>query len=282
MSSRARRPVLTLPSSSASLAREEEGALLRDAGRGDGEALLRLVEAHFRYVVAIARRYRGWGLPMGDLLQEGTLGLIEAVHRFRPDHGTRLSTYAVWRIRSAIQNYALRSWSLVRLGSSNTQRMLALRLRRISVSMITSDGIGSSADPDERWDVALARRFSTTVAEVSRLAARMRAPDCSLDLPGAAGASGRALADDAPTPEEALAEKSEKQLISSALVAAIVSLPPREQLVIRRRYFDEVRQTFETIGRELGVSKDRARQLEVRALAKLADLLRPALAEVRS
>jgi RNA polymerase sigma-32 factor len=264
------------------LAREEEGALLRDAGQGDAEALLRLVEAHFRYVVAIARRYRGWGLPMGDLLQEGTLGLIEAVHRFRPEHGTRLSTYAVWRIRSAIQNYALRSWSLVRLGSSNTQRMLALRLRRISTVMTTADGAGSAAGPDERWDVALARRFSTTAAEVSRLAARMRAPDCSLDLPNAAGAPVRVLADDAPTPEEALAEKSEKQMIRAALAAAIVSLPPREQLVIRRRYFDEVRQTFETIGRELGVSKDRARQLEVRALAKLADLLRPTLAEVRS
>ncbi len=148
--------------------------------------------------------------------------------------------------------------------------------------MTTPGGAGSPADPDERWDIALARRFSTTAAEVSRLAARMRAPDCSLDLPNAVDAPVRVLADDAPTPEEALAEKSEKQLISTALVAAIVSLPPREQLVIRRRYFDEVRQTFETIGRELGVSKDRARQLEVRALARLADLLRPALAEVRS
>lgn len=282
MSSRSHPRPLTLPSSSVPLQREEEGDLLREAGRGDDQALLRLIEAHFRYVVAISRRYRGWGVPMSDLLQEGTLGLIEAVHRFRPEHGTRLSTYAVWRIRAAIQNYALRSWSLVRLGSSNTQRMLALKLRRMTAGVMPPDGAESSTAADERWDVGIARRFSTTAAEVSRLAARMMAPDCSLDLPTTTSTAATTIADDAPTPEEALAQNSESQWLSTVLAAAIERLSPREQLVIRRRYFEEVRQTFEAIGRELGVSKDRARQLEARARAKLAELLQPTLPEARS
>lgn len=229
----------------------------------------RLVASHLRFVVKIARSYRGWGLPMSDLVQEGTLGLVQAVRRFDPDRGVRLSTYAAWPVRAAIQEAVLRSWSVVRLGTSNAQKMLALKLKRMMAGM-------SSDQRDLPEDVAagMAARFGVSVAEAVAVARRMAGVDRSLDQPaGSAPSALDAIASPAPSPEAAVAAASEQRHLAGTLAAALATLPLREQVVIRRRYLAEARATFSAIGVELGVSKDRVRQLEAKALGKLRALL---------
>lgn len=259
------------------LEREQEIELARRAEAGDGEALHRLVASHLRYVIKIARGYRGWGLPMSDLIQEGTLGLIQAISRFDPDRGARLSTYATWSIRAAIQDHVLQSWSMVRLGTTNAQKMLAFALRRKA-----ADWTRNEADSGDDRLARLARRFNSSATEVARIARRMAGRDGSLDQIGAAGrALIDRLASELPSPEQWLAQASEQRYLGEAVRRALAKLTPREQLVIRKRYFEEAKHTFEAIGRDLGVSKDRVRQLEAAALAKLEPLLRPALAAIR-
>ena len=264
------------------LGRDEERELARRAEAGDADAAGRLIASHLRFVIKIARRYRGSGLPMSDLIQEGTVGLIRAVRRFNPDRGVRLSTYAMWWIRSAIQDHVMHSWSLVRMGTTNAQKALILRLRQV-----TAEFIGGAEGLSDEITARLAKSFGATANEVATLARRLAGGDWSLDQP-MAGPDGDqrtwmdCLTSDAPTPEQAVAEASERRFVSEIVGKALAMLPPREQLVIRKRYFEDVRQTFEAIGRELGVSKDRVRQLETRALAKLRELLQPALAGNRS
>ena len=264
------------------LGRDEERELARRAEAGDADAAGRLIASHLRFVIKIARRYRGSGLPMSDLIQEGTVGLIRAVRRFNPDRGVRLSTYAMWWIRSAIQDHVMHSWSLVRMGTTNAQKAMILRLRQV-----TAELIGGAEGLSDEITARLAKSFGATANEVATLARRLAGGDWSLDQP-MAGPDGDqrtwmdCLTSDAPTPEQAVAEASERRFVSEIVGKALAMLPPREQLVIRKRYFEDVRQTFEAIGRELGVSKDRVRQLETRALAKLRELLQPALAGNRS
>ena len=266
------------------LGRDEERELARRAEAGDADAAGRLIASPLRFVIKLARRYRGSGLPMSDLIQEGTVGLIRAVRRFNPDRGVRLSTYAMWWIRSAIQDHVMHSWSLVRMGTTNAQKALILRLRQV-----TAELIGGAEGLSDEITARLAKSFGATANEVATLARRLAGGDWSLDQPMAGpGGDGDqrtwmdCLTSDAPTPEQAVAEANERRFVSDIVGKALAMLPPREQLVIRKRYFEEVRQTFEAIGRELGVSKDRVRQLETRALAKLRDLLQPALAGIRS
>jgi len=259
------------------LDRDEEQRLARRAGNGDGEAAHRLVASHLRFVIKIARTYRDSGLPMSDLVQEGTVGLIHAVRRFNPDRGVRLSTYAMWWIRAAMQDHAVRSWSLVRIGTTNAQKAMFLRLRQMTAEFI--DGAGELSD---ELTTRMARGFGTTAAEVRALARRIAAGDVSLDQPFFSGDDRHTLADtlasDAPTPEDHAAETSERHFLGEMLDKALAMLPPREELIIRMRYFEDVRHTFEAIGHEIGLSKDRVRQLEAQALERLRDLLQPALA----
>lgn len=246
---------------------ERELALRAEAG--DTEALNRLVASHLRLVIKTARSYRGWGLPMSDLIQEGTLGLIQAVRRFDPDRGVRLSSYAIWSVRAAIQESVLRSWSVVRLGTSNAQKGIAFRLRRI----MNAVGQENNEISD---DVAagVAARFGVTVTEVVEIARRMTCGDRSLDAAsGAAGSPLDRLPSPEPSPESVAVVASERRYVSEALGAALQRLSLREQLVIRQRYLAEARQTFEAIGRDIGVSKDRVRQLEAKALEKLREIL---------
>ncbi len=259
------------------LGREEESRLARRADAGDVDAARRLISSHLRMVIRIARSYRSSGLPMSDLVQEGTLGLIRAVRRFNPDRGVRLSTYAIWWIRAAIQDYVVHSWSLVRIGTTNTQKALFLRLRQVTAELI--DGAEGLSD---EIAAKLARGFDTTAVEVRALARRVAGGDWSLDqlIGGRDGEQTwmERLTSDAPTPEDTVVEASQRRFLTNLIDRALAMLPPREELIIRRRYFEEARQTFEAIGRDIGLSKDRVRQLEARALAKLRELLQPALA----
>ena len=266
------------------LERDEERRLAERALAGDLDAAGRLIVSHLRYVIKIARGYRSSGLPMSDLIQQGTIGLIQAVQRFNPDRDTRLSTYAGWWIRAAIQDHVVRSWSLVRTGTTNAQKALFLRLRQMKTELM--DGAEGLSD---EIVAKLARGFDTTTAEVINLARRLAGGgDQSLDEPAAGGGNSSGeerrsrldlLVCPQPNPEEVLVEASERRFVGDLIDRALALLPDRERFIIRQRYFEEARVTFEAIGRDIGLSKDRVRQLERAALDKLREALRPALSE---
>jgi RNA polymerase sigma-32 factor len=238
---------------------EEEDALSRRALAGDRDAEARLICSHLRFVLRMARAYRSYGLPLSDLVQEGTVALIQAVRRYDPNRGARLATFAMWSIRAALQQQIVSSWSLVRIGTTATQRTLFLRLRRLSAELKGSaDALG-----EEVLD-RLGARFGVAAPELAELAARAAGCDASLDAPGAL-----VPVEERPDPEQA----AEQKLWSALLARAVAMLPEREAAIIRGRYFGERALSFASLGRELGLSKDRVRQLEAKALDRLFSLV---------
>jgi RNA polymerase sigma-32 factor len=262
---------------SALLGKEEERELARRAGEGDEDAVERLVTSHLGFVVNMAKKYRRSGVPMPDLIQEGMVGLVQAVKKFNPDRDARLSTYAMWWIRAAMQDHIVRSWSLVRLSTTSAQKSLFLQLRRKTSELIE----GADALSDE-FAQRLADRFETTAADVANLARRISHRDMSLNVE-LSDVSGETWLDrlqsNDPNPEEQLADASERNAAQELLAMAIAKLPDREQFIIEHRYLREARQTFAAIGRDLNLSKDRVRQLEARALETLRSVLEPGLLE---
>lgn len=262
------------------LDRDEERDLARRAGAGDANAEQRLIASLQGFVVRTAKAYRRSGVPMPDLIQEGMVGLVQAVRRFNPEKDVRLATYAVWWIRAAMLDHIVRSWSLVRLSTTSAQKSLFLQLRRLSALIDGADAL--SDDIIQK----LADRFETTAADVRALARRVMYRDASLHQPIAAsdGASATLLDRlplDEPNVEEKLVMESERKLLADLTAFALAHLPAREQFIIRNRYFSEAKRTFDSIGRELNLSKDRVRQLEARALATLRDVLGQRLAQNR-
>ncbi len=261
------------------LSRAEEAALARRATQGDAVAASRLIVSHLRFVLHIARRYGSHGHPIGDLLQEGTVGLIEAVRRFNPDRDVQLSSYAVWWIRAAMQDYVIRSRSLVRIGTTAAQKSMFFTLRR---------RMGQLADGDwlsEDFIGALASRFNTSVAEVTNLARRIGQPDQSLDAAPVSGVGASLLdrlADDGPTPEDRVVAASESRWHRDRLATGLSKLPPRERFIIGRRFFAEPKPSRAALGAELGLSKERVRQLEARALERLREVFLAALESVET
>jgi RNA polymerase sigma-32 factor len=243
---------------------DQERELARRAAAGDAAAAERLIVCHLAVVIAIARRYGRLGLPVNDLIQEGTLGLIHAVRKFDPDRNARLATYAMWWIRAAIQDYVVRSWSLVRIGKTAAHKALFFSLKRTAAATRPGEHLA------EEVLSRLARRFKLPAAEVAGLAHRVSGTDQSLDLPVA----DRLVADQ-PSPEDIVAASGMTRLWGPLIDKALAMLPAREAAIIRDRHLAEAAKTFEAIGRELGLSKDRVRQLEKQALARLRDLLQP-------
>lgn len=241
------------------LSATEERDLFRRIRTGDRRARERLVLSQLRYVIRIAGRYRRHGCPLSDLIQEGTVGLLEAIKRFNPDRGTRLSTFAMWWIRAAIQDYVLRSGTAVRSVTTPRHR-----------TMYFSGGMAGLDEKRAETVRAFAKRFNTTVDDVRAFAQRVKAIDQPFD---AVQTDGRpladTLADSAPDPEKSLASKRERVAFIHRLRAAIPALTRRERHILRRRFLSEKRQSLTKIGKELGLSKERVRQLESRALQKL-------------
>lgn len=239
------------------LSAAEERELFQRLRRGDRRARERLLLSQLRYVIGIARRYRNHGCPLSDLIQEGVVGLLEAIKRFNPDKGVRLSTFAMWWVRAAIQDYVIRSRSIVRKATTPRHR-----------SMFFNRAL---ADVDAS-DVArrLAKRFNTTVGDVRSFSVRMRHHDRSLDEVASDGAPfGASLPDPAPDPETQLATKRERTALLERLRAALPLLTRRERHILRRRLLSDKRDSFAKIARDLGLSKERVRQLEHKALRKL-------------
>ena len=261
------------------LSRAEEAELARQAWEGDAQAASRLIVSHLRFVLHIARRYGRNGFPIGDLLQEGTVGLIEAVRRFNPDRDVQLSSYAVWWIRAAMQDYVIRSRSLVRIGTTAAQKSMFFTLRRRLSQLADGDWLS------EDFIGALASRFNTSVAEVTNLARRIGQPDQSLDEKPVSGFGASRLdqlADGGPTPEDQVAAASEQRLHRDCLATGLSKLPARERFIIGRRFFAEPKPSRAALGAELGLSKERVRQLEVRALERLREVFLAAIEPVET
>lgn len=255
------------------LSPEQETSLARAwLSGGDEDALHGLVASHFRLVISQAAQYaRRYGLSFADLMQEGHLGLMQAAGRFDCDRGVRFSTYAVWWIRAAIQDFVLRNCSVVRMATTTTDKRLFFNLRRLRARIASATGKIGSAERAE-----IASRLGVSLEAIEDMDARLSAVDQSIDLPidedGTTDWSDM-LVDERPSPEAVVAERLERQAQRRWVAEALARLPAREALIVRRRHLGERPQTLEQLGAELGVSKERVRQLEKRALAKLRELI---------
>jgi RNA polymerase sigma-32 factor len=251
------------------LLRDREFDLAR-RWREDAEvdALHDLVRAYTRLVVATAGRFRNYGLPMGDLVQEGNVGLMQAASRFEPDREVRFSTYAAWWIRSAMQDYILRNWSIVRTGTTAAQKSLFFNLRRLRAKI--EDASGRSLTHEGR--VTIAAELKVELGEVEAMETRLGAVDQSLNAPVSEGGEDDwqdFLSDNRPSPEDVVIGLRDSETRSRWLADALHELCPRERTIIAERRLREEGATLEELGRTLGVSKERVRQLEHRAMLKL-------------
>jgi RNA polymerase sigma-32 factor len=235
--------------------------------QGDTAALHRLVSSYARLVVSLAGRFRNYGLPSGDLIQEGNVGLMQAAARFEPQREVRFSTYATWWVRAAMQDYILRNWSIVRTGTTAAQKSLFFNLRRLRAK-IESSGKPLS-DSGRQW---IADHLKVPLHDVNEMELRFSAADQSLNAPlndASEDEWQEFLPDTAPNPEDVVIGLRDAKTRSQWLAEAIGGLSPREQTIIRQRRLMDETVTLEQLGKELGVSKERVRQLEQRAMGKL-------------
>jgi RNA polymerase sigma-32 factor len=259
------------------LTREEEQTLaIAWASHRDVRALHKIAHAHMRLVIALAARFRNYGLPMPDLIQEGHVGLLEAAARFEPEREVRFSTYATWWIRASIQDHILRNWSIVRGGTSSAQKALFFNLRRLRARITQAAGSGASLDAVYS-EIAVAVGVSKN--DVATMAARLSGPDTSLNAPlsdqDTGGASDRMdfLIDDKPRPDQVAEEQIDGDRRVRWLRQALSVLSDREVRIIRERRLQDDASTLESLGEKLGISKERVRQIENRALEKLKQAL---------
>ena len=236
---------------------------------GDEKALHELVRSYTRLVIAMASKFRNYGLPMGDLVQEGNIGLMQAAARFDPARELRFSTYATWWIRASIQDYVLRNWSIVRTGTTAAQKSLFFNLRRLRAKI---ERVKEQEGLDDKDRKAIAKKLNVKVKEVTAMESRLSGADQSLNV--RIGENGEdewqsLLADDRPNPEDIVIGMKDAQTRSAWLRTALGALDSREQKIIRDRHLTDETVTLEDLGKELGISKERVRQLESRAMDKL-------------
>ncbi len=253
------------------LEREEEHELaVRWKEDRDQQALHRITMAHMRLVISMASKFRNFGLSMGDLIQEGHIGLLEAAARFDPSREVRFSTYATWWIRASMQDYVLRNWSIVRGGTSSTQKALFFNLRRLRAKLAGNGEQLSSTDIHRQ----ISGTLGVSVADVANMDARLSGPDTSLNQPiteegGAAAERINFLPSDEPLPDEVVGETIDAERRSAWLKTALGALNERELKIIRERRLRDEGATLEVLGAKLGISKERVRQIENRAIEKL-------------
>ncbi len=235
----------------------------------DEKALHELVQSYTRLVISLAAKFKHYGLPMGDLIQEGNIGLMQAANRFDYKRDLRFSTYASWWIRSCIQDYVLRNWSIVRTGTTAAQKSLFFNLRRLR-AQIEGREEGQDLDDDGREEIA--KTLGVKVSEVRDMESRFNGGDQSLNV--RIGEDGEddwqsMLSDEGPNPEDVVTGIKDAETRSKWLNDALDKLSDREQLIIRERHLGQETVTLEELGKELGVSKERVRQLEARAMDKI-------------
>ena len=263
------------------LTAEEEGTLSRRwRDSEDLEAAHKLVTSHLRLVAKIAMGYRGYGLPLGELISEGNVGMMQAVKRFDPERGFRLATYAMWWIRAAIQEYILHSWSLVKMGTTAAQKKLFFNLRRLKGQMQAID----DGDLQPEQVAKIAHALDVPEQDVVSMNRRLTAPDHSLNAAVRADGEGEWqdwLVDDSESHETAIGEREELSGRKSLLANALKTLNDRERHILIERRLKENPTTLEDLSQQYNVSRERVRQIEVRAFEKLQKAMQTAIAEQR-
>jgi len=255
------------------LSRDREYRLARSwREEGDADSLQELIRAYTRLVVSLAAKFRNYGLPMSDLIQEGTLGLLQAASRFEPERNVRFSTYASWWIRSAMQDFILRNWSIVRTGTTAAHKTLFFNFRRLRARIEETSGLPF----DDAGRRAVAKELSVPLSDVSHMEGRLSVTDQSLNA--RVGDDGDTewqdqITDERLSPEDLVISFHDSATRSAWIEQALLELSQREQTIIRARRLSDDSATLEELGEALGVSKERVRQLEQRALMKMRDLL---------
>ncbi len=259
---------------SAELLDAETEASLARAWRdhADEQALHRLVTAYLRLAIAMAAKYRRYGAPMNDLIQEAGVGLMKAASKFDPDRGVRFSTYAVWWIKASIQDYVMRNWSLVRTGSTSAQKSLFFNMRRVRAKIESEIGLDGRDATSVEIQREIAAELGVPLRDVTMMEARLAGADFSLNAQQA-GEDGRewveTLEDDAPLAEERVSRDSDLERARGWLTDAFDALTPRERMIIAARKLADEPETLESLGTKLKLSKERVRQLEAQALRKM-------------
>jgi len=263
------------------LSPEEELSLAqRWRASEDTDAAHKLVTSHLRLVAKIAMGYRGYGLPIGELIGEGNVGMMQAVKRFDPDRGFRLATYAMWWIRAAIQEYILHSWSLVKMGTTAAQKKLFFNLRRIKGQMQAFE----DGDLQPEQVTKIARLLDVQEQDVVSMNRRLAAPDNSLNAPLRQEGEGEWqdwLVDDSDSQETVLAEREERTGRTALLSNALKTLNERERRILVERRLKDNPTTLEDLSREYNISRERVRQIEVRAFERLQKAMKQQVVERR-
>ncbi len=247
---------------------------------GDQKALHELIKSYTRLVVAMAAKFKHYGLPIGDLIQEGNVGLMLAANRFEPDRDVRFSTYATWWIRAQIQDYVLRNWSIVRTGTTSAQKSLFFNLRRLRAKI---DGAAAERGLTDEGRAQIAKALNVRLQDVVEMEGRMNGGDQSLNVTISDDGEEEyqsLLADTRPNPEDVVIGMKDAQSRSQWLNTALKALNERERNIIRERHLGYETVTLEDLGKKLGVSKERVRQIEARAMEKIRNSLTSQVANI--
>ncbi len=253
---------------------ETETALARAwRDHQDTAALHRLITAYMRLAISMASKFRRYGAPMNDLIQEASLGLMKAAEKFDPDRGVRFSTYAVWWIKASIQDHVMRNWSMVRTGSTSGQKALFFNLRRVQAKLEREAAAAGEKLDGHQLRERIANEIGVTLAEVEMMDGRLSGSDASLNATQAADEDGRewidALEDDSPQAAERVEEAHDQETLRGWIASAMADLNPRERYIVAERRLKDEPRTLESLGVEMGLSKERIRQLEAAAYGKL-------------
>jgi RNA polymerase sigma-32 factor len=253
--------------------------------RRDERALHRLITAYMRLAISMAAKFRRYGAPMNDLIQEASLGLMKAADKFDPERGVRFSTYAVWWIKASIQDYVMRNWSMVRTGSTSSQKALFFNLRRVQAKLEREASQRGEVLDQHQLRQMVAADIGVPVADVEMMEGRLSGSDYSLNATQSADEDGRewidALEDDGAQAADVIEDAHDGARLRGWLVKAMQGLNARERYIVAERKLKDEGRTLESLGEELGLSKERVRQLEAAAFAKMRRSLEMQSREVR-
>jgi RNA polymerase sigma-32 factor len=252
----------------------------------DEKALHRLITAYMRLAISMAAKFKRYGAPMNDLIQEASVGLMKAADKFDPDRGVRFSTYAVWWIKASIQDYVMRNWSMVRTGSTSSQISLFFNMRRVQARLEREAAAeGRTIDQQEMREL-IAIEVGVPLHDVEMMEGRLSGSDFSLNATQSVDDEGRewidALEDDGPQAAETVENTHDNDTLRQWLLTALTSLNDREQFIVRERKLRDEPRTLESLGSELGLSKERVRQLEAAAFVKMRKSLEAQSSEVHA
>ena len=252
----------------------------------DVQALHRLITAYMRLAVSMASKFRRYGAPMNDLIQEAGLGLMKAAEKFDPDRGVRFSTYAVWWIKASIQDYVMRNWSMVRTGSTSSQKSLFFNMRRVQAQLEREAAARGEKLDRHQLHQKISTEIGVPLRDVEMMEGRLSGSDFSLNAVQSADEDGRewidALEDDSAQAAELVENRHDTRCLRNWLVTAMQALNERERYIVQERKLRDQARTLESLGTELGLSKERVRQLEAAAFQKMRKSLEAQSREVQN